>query len=184
VAQQELLRLSWRIACSDLVHKVAQFEKGESDASDDSKETIDISSLKVVDDNGIVSLKAGPLDLESFHGEFMGAYFKFCPDIKKKFPQEHILVARMIQSAITRLVKGKDDLKKLTSTFANSHRHYDLTKEHFDGFGMALVQTIQKRLGKLGTIQLIQIWKKVTSRLTDELHAAYSKAHGRLATAG
>jgi len=133
VAQQELLRLSWRIACSDLVHKVAQFEKGESDASDDSKETIDISSLKVVDDNGIVSLKAGPLDLESFHGEFMGAYFKFCPDIKKKFPQEHILVARMIQSAITRLVKGKDDLKKLTSTFANSHRHYDLTKEHFDG---------------------------------------------------
>jgi len=93
-------------------------------------------------------------------------------------------VARMIQSAITRLVKGKDDLKKLTSSFANSHRHYKLTKEHFDGFGMALVQTIQKRLGKLGTIQLIQIWKKVTSRLTDELHAAYSKAHGRLAIAG
>mmetsp|Transcript_2585 Transcript_2585/g.5896 ORF Transcript_2585/g.5896 Transcript_2585/m.5896 type:complete len:104 (-) Transcript_2585:314-625(-) len=91
----------------------------------------------------------------------MDQFFKYCPDLKNKFPSNYTLVSKMIQSFVSSAIEAKN-LGKLGVKFAKGHTKYTLTDDHFQGFASALVDTIQSRLGKFGTIELIKIWRATT----------------------
>jgi len=159
------------------MHKVA-VQDNESTQAGDSKSQVSAGSQSETKSKSRVSGTAKTMKsmstLESFHHEFMQTFFQFCPDIKAKFPNDFILVAKMIKSFISKLVKGTD-VKVMAKEFAKTHMKYNLKKEHFDGFGAALVKTIQNRLGRFGTIKLIGIWRRVVEELTSIMHTAYVK---------
>jgi len=46
------------------------------------------------------------------------------------------------------------------------------------GFAEALVDTIQVRLGKFGTIELIKIWREVTKEMIKVMRKELKKAQG------
>jgi len=81
----------------------------------------------------------------------------------------------MIQTFISNAIKTTD-VNKLGRSFAKGHLKYKLTDEHFQGFAMALVDVIQSRLGKFGTIELIKIWRKTTEGIIGAMQKEYLKA--------
>mmetsp|Transcript_21326 Transcript_21326/g.31739 ORF Transcript_21326/g.31739 Transcript_21326/m.31739 type:complete len:202 (+) Transcript_21326:68-673(+) len=189
VAQREVLRLSWRIACNDLVHKVAHMESKIERAGSASKSgsfnTLNEAKGKTLEESrnasGTLKPQTPRSNLQNFQYEFMQQFFRYCPDLKSQFPTDFILIAKMIKSFLSELVKGSaKDVKTMAKKFAKGHRKYDLTREHFDGFGSALVKTIQQRLGKFGTLQLIGIWKTVVANLMNELHFAHQAERKRM----
>mmetsp|Transcript_21681 Transcript_21681/g.40613 ORF Transcript_21681/g.40613 Transcript_21681/m.40613 type:complete len:90 (+) Transcript_21681:358-627(+) len=87
----------------------------------------------------------------------------------------------MIVSFVNSLMHGKD-FDAMVRRFAKSHAKYKLTLHHFLGFGSALVLTVQKRLGKLATIPLVQIWRKCMESLIEKMWKAYQRAAKKAGT--
>mmetsp|Transcript_22745 Transcript_22745/g.36532 ORF Transcript_22745/g.36532 Transcript_22745/m.36532 type:complete len:104 (-) Transcript_22745:195-506(-) len=74
---------------------------------------------------------------------------------------------------------GANAIPALARSFAKSHKKYELKQEHFEGFAEALVDTIQVRLGKFGTIELIKIWREVTQDMIKVMRKELKKAQGQ-----
>eukprot|EP00954_Amorphochlora_amoebiformis_P025948 1376229-Amorphochlora_amoeboformis.AAC.1 len=70
--QTELLRLSWRLACNDIVNR-AMVEDATMKRSDSKVSEKKSSKLEPVE---------ARTNLLNFHHEFMAQYFNLCPDIK------------------------------------------------------------------------------------------------------
>jgi len=111
-----------------------------------------------------LKLTNDPTMIKPFHEDFENSFFKYCPDLKSKFPSNYSLVSKMIQTFIGNAIEAKD-IQKLGRKYGKSHKKYNLKSEHFEGFSHALVDTIQSRLGKFGTIELIKIWRDVTDSI-------------------
>jgi len=173
MATSELLRLSWRIACENVIQN-AHHDESDSKTSISTPNATEKKKEKTHGANLTLEL-GGQTSFLKFHVEFMNAYFQFCPEIKDKFPKDFLLIAKMIKSFIVKLIEGKTSKDTLIQKFVKSHRAYKLKEEHFDGFGAALVQTVQRRLGRFGTIQIVNIWRTAVAGLTKDLQVAYNK---------
>mmetsp|Transcript_32848 Transcript_32848/g.45839 ORF Transcript_32848/g.45839 Transcript_32848/m.45839 type:complete len:85 (+) Transcript_32848:443-697(+) len=83
----------------------------------------------------------------------------------------------MIRQFVTNSINASA-IPILARSFAKSHKKYQLKQEHFEGFAEALVDTIQVRLGKFGTIELIKIWREVTKEMIKVMRKELKKAQG------
>eukprot|EP00465_Bigelowiella_longifila_P010946 CAMPEP_0185252946 /NCGR_PEP_ID=MMETSP1359-20130426/1877_1 /TAXON_ID=552665 /ORGANISM="Bigelowiella longifila, Strain CCMP242" /LENGTH=107 /DNA_ID=CAMNT_0027835227 /DNA_START=638 /DNA_END=961 /DNA_ORIENTATION=+ len=82
-------------------------------------------------------------------------------------------ISQMIERFVSEMIVAKN-VQKLAAKFAETHLQYDMKKAHFDGFAMALVETIKSRLDCYGTITLIQVWKEIITDVTTRMFKAYS----------
>mmetsp|Transcript_14595 Transcript_14595/g.20414 ORF Transcript_14595/g.20414 Transcript_14595/m.20414 type:complete len:182 (+) Transcript_14595:151-696(+) len=164
--KRELLKLSWNLVLTVQEQAKSQQEALE-EASRNSAESKDSKMSSV--------FNAGQNCIRPFHVDFMEQFLKYCPDLKTKFPSNYTLVSKMIQTFISNAIKTTD-VNKLGRSFAKGHLKYKLTDEHFQGFAMALVDVIQSRLGKFGTIELIKIWRKTTEGIIGAMQKEYLKA--------
>ncbi|GAB5356870.1 hypothetical protein AAMO2058_000325600 [Amorphochlora amoebiformis] len=157
--KRELLKLSWRLALTIQDQAVT---KKSSSALDEqkSKAAMTFRSDKMY---------------KPFHVDFEVQFFKYCPDLSKKFPTDFSLVSRMIQTFVTKAIESKS-VGELAKRFSKSHQKYRLKQEHFNGFSEALVDTLQVRLGKFGTIELIKIWREVTDALVSVMQREYNSS--------
>jgi len=114
----------------------AFFQSKNGDASSVATER-KLDQLKLTND---------PTMIKPFHEDFENSFFKYCPDLKSKFPSNYSLVSKMIQTFIGNAIEAKD-IQKLGRKYGKSHKKYNLKSEHFEGFSHALVDTIQSRLG-------------------------------------
>eukprot|EP00467_Chlorarachnion_reptans_P009636 CAMPEP_0114496656 /NCGR_PEP_ID=MMETSP0109-20121206/5889_1 /TAXON_ID=29199 /ORGANISM="Chlorarachnion reptans, Strain CCCM449" /LENGTH=238 /DNA_ID=CAMNT_0001673949 /DNA_START=213 /DNA_END=929 /DNA_ORIENTATION=- len=108
-----------------------------------------------------------------FHEEFHENFMKYCPDLEGRFPENFRLISHMIRAFVGKIVKGAsaEDYKR----FAKSHSKYKLEKDHFNGFGEAVVMTVINRLGKFGTIQVANVWRTEISKMVEAMRKAYLK---------
>ncbi|GAB5369607.1 hypothetical protein AAMO2058_001419700 [Amorphochlora amoebiformis] len=168
--RKELLKLSWRLVLT------VQEQAASHQASRAQSHTSDLNATKADGKSALsISLVAGKEGIKPFHEDFEASFFKYCPDLKTKFPSNYSLVSKMIQSFISNAIECKD-ISKLARNFGKSHKQHQLTNEHFEGFASALVDTIQSRLGKFGTIELVKIWREVTVGLVKAMQKEYKKA--------
>ncbi|GAB5367026.1 hypothetical protein AAMO2058_001194700 [Amorphochlora amoebiformis] len=158
--RKELLKLSWRVVLTiqDGAEKVSQ---NPSVVSLDGKRQTD--NMSIHSEHG---------SLNPFHEDFGTQFFKYCPDLKNKFPTDYSLVSKMITTFISNAIDAKD-IGPLARRFGRTHVKHDLSKEHFEGFSQALVDTLQHRLGKFGTIELVKIWREVTSKIVKAMEKEY-----------
>eukprot|EP00469_Lotharella_globosa_P018410 CAMPEP_0167813798 /NCGR_PEP_ID=MMETSP0112_2-20121227/2055_1 /TAXON_ID=91324 /ORGANISM="Lotharella globosa, Strain CCCM811" /LENGTH=178 /DNA_ID=CAMNT_0007712923 /DNA_START=67 /DNA_END=600 /DNA_ORIENTATION=- len=161
-AQQELLRLSWRLASNNY----GQSENGSDEENKLSMTPTLRPSLSLRARSPSTKTDLENSDLRRFHEEFVDQFLTYCPDLKHSYPIGYLIIAKMIISFISSMVNDKK-MDQMLARFARSHAKYDLDQNHFNGFGHALVLTIQKRLGKLATVGLIQIWSKVMQNLVN-----------------
>eukprot|EP00470_Lotharella_oceanica_P015227 CAMPEP_0170183718 /NCGR_PEP_ID=MMETSP0040_2-20121228/31492_1 /TAXON_ID=641309 /ORGANISM="Lotharella oceanica, Strain CCMP622" /LENGTH=178 /DNA_ID=CAMNT_0010429541 /DNA_START=20 /DNA_END=553 /DNA_ORIENTATION=+ len=163
-AQQELLRISWRLACNSY----GGAESQRSLVGDDEKMLVGTPTLKPsslrTQSSTSMKTEMEDSDLRKFHEEFVDQFLTYCPDLKHAYPIGYLIIAKMIISFISSMVNEKQ-MEPMIARFARSHVKYDLDQNHFNGFGHALVLTIQKRLGKIATVGLVQIWSKVMRNL-------------------
>mmetsp|Transcript_22367 Transcript_22367/g.31323 ORF Transcript_22367/g.31323 Transcript_22367/m.31323 type:complete len:183 (+) Transcript_22367:93-641(+) len=166
--KREVLKLSWRLVLT--VQEQAASEQASKDAS-----RISAASQQTGITQDSKFLDQGQKVIRPFHEDFMTQFFKYCPDLKTQFPSNYTLVSKMIQSFVSNAVEAKD-ITSLSRKFAKGHTKYKLTDDHFQGFSGALVDTIQSRLGKFGTIELIKIWRMTTDAIVAAMHKEYLKA--------
>mmetsp|Transcript_17396 Transcript_17396/g.26094 ORF Transcript_17396/g.26094 Transcript_17396/m.26094 type:complete len:182 (+) Transcript_17396:269-814(+) len=167
--KRELLKLSWRVVLT-IQQDADEASKSQSASVASGVTPLDGKSVKSS------SLKSDHV-VQPFHVDFMSQFFKYCPDLAKKFPSDYNLVSKMIQSFISTAINS--DAKKfqsLANRFGKTHTKYNLQKEHFEGFAEALCDTIQSRLGKFGTIELVRIWRTVTETIVKDMQKAYAVA--------
>jgi len=169
--KKELLKLSWRLVLT------VQEQAASEIASKDLSRVSDVSQN--TEAKAEAKFKVPGQDvIRPFHEDFMEQFFKYCPDLKSKFPSNYTLVSKMIQSFVSNAIVGSD-LHRLYRKYGKSHIKYDLTADHFQGFSGALVDTIQSRLGKFGTIELIRIWRLTTDAIVKGMEKEYLKAKKR-----
>ncbi|GAB5370342.1 hypothetical protein AAMO2058_001484300 [Amorphochlora amoebiformis] len=161
--KKELLKLSWRVVLTvqNQANKDSKDPSFASSASAEEKRKTDDVSIKT------------DKHIQPFHEDFEAQFIKYCPDVAKKFPTDFALVSKMIQTFISNAIDSKE-IGPLAKRFAKSHKKYKLEHEHFDGFAQALVDTLQTRLGKFGTIELIKIWREVTNNLVSHMEKVYN----------
>eukprot|EP00471_Norrisiella_sphaerica_P003905 CAMPEP_0184482488 /NCGR_PEP_ID=MMETSP0113_2-20130426/4049_1 /TAXON_ID=91329 /ORGANISM="Norrisiella sphaerica, Strain BC52" /LENGTH=182 /DNA_ID=CAMNT_0026862245 /DNA_START=37 /DNA_END=585 /DNA_ORIENTATION=- len=160
----QVLKLSWRMT-----------QAIEKKAREDSRENSRTSSQ--VDEETRKNLLAQQESLAPFHEDFGESFFNYCPELKHQFPKNYVLVAKMIQTFIAKAIEAeKKEVLSLSRGFAKSHAKYKLNDSHFEGFGEALVDTIQKRLGKFGSIELIKIWREEIGMISKVMNKEYKKA--------
>mmetsp|Transcript_10989 Transcript_10989/g.15287 ORF Transcript_10989/g.15287 Transcript_10989/m.15287 type:complete len:252 (+) Transcript_10989:162-917(+) len=111
-------------------------------------------------------------DLRNFNKEFEKQFLTYCPDLKHRYPVGYLIISKMIISFIASIVDG-DKTDQMIERFARAHVRYCLKKQHFEGFGMAIVMTVQARLGKLATIPVTKIWAEVMMRMVRKMWKAY-----------
>mmetsp|Transcript_21889 Transcript_21889/g.35409 ORF Transcript_21889/g.35409 Transcript_21889/m.35409 type:complete len:176 (-) Transcript_21889:610-1137(-) len=86
---------------------------------------------------------------QSFDIEFVGNYFKECPDLRNRFAKEILIVAKMITGFIKGIIFNKvcivsyiinpdrnifqSKVDAMISRFVKSHARYALEKKHFEG---------------------------------------------------
>uniref|UniRef100_A0A7S4DF57 Uncharacterized protein n=1 Tax=Lotharella globosa TaxID=91324 RepID=A0A7S4DF57_9EUKA len=109
--RKELLKLSWRLVLT--VQEQAKSAQESNEASrhsalrDDGKSEISRQDTNLMPATVIV---------RPFHEDFMTQFFKYCPDLKTKFPSDTTLVSKMIQSfisnAIGTLTCGQKELQQ------------------------------------------------------------------------
>eukprot|EP00467_Chlorarachnion_reptans_P017132 CAMPEP_0114523286 /NCGR_PEP_ID=MMETSP0109-20121206/21210_1 /TAXON_ID=29199 /ORGANISM="Chlorarachnion reptans, Strain CCCM449" /LENGTH=184 /DNA_ID=CAMNT_0001704591 /DNA_START=44 /DNA_END=598 /DNA_ORIENTATION=+ len=168
--KRELLKLSWRLVLTVQEQAAAKTTDKSSHSGDVQKD----------DDKSAHSGRStdinfqGTLSVRPFHEDFEEQFFKYCPDLKTQFPSNYAMVSKMIARFIGTAIDAKDH-SKMAKTFAKGHRKYKLNRSHFEGFASALVDTLQDRLGKFGTIELIKIWREVTLGLINRLEKEYNK---------
>mmetsp|Transcript_677 Transcript_677/g.1058 ORF Transcript_677/g.1058 Transcript_677/m.1058 type:complete len:177 (+) Transcript_677:117-647(+) len=157
--KRELLKLSW-----NLVLTVQEQAKSAQDSAEASRNSAATADSKATGQTAASFFVPGQNCIRPFHEDFMSSFLKYCPDLKTKFPSNYTLVSKMIQTFISNAI-STSDINKLGRSFAKSHVKHKLTDDHFQGFSCALVDTIQSRLGKFGTIELIKIWRATTDAI-------------------
>eukprot|EP00469_Lotharella_globosa_P016964 CAMPEP_0167818576 /NCGR_PEP_ID=MMETSP0112_2-20121227/4882_1 /TAXON_ID=91324 /ORGANISM="Lotharella globosa, Strain CCCM811" /LENGTH=205 /DNA_ID=CAMNT_0007718577 /DNA_START=113 /DNA_END=731 /DNA_ORIENTATION=- len=191
--KKQLLKLSWRLVLT------VQEQAASAQNSQALSKNGDASSVATERKLDQLKLTNDPTMIKPFHEDFENSFFKYCPDLKSKFPSNYSLVSKMIpraqycpdlkskfpsnyslvskmiQTFIGNAIEAKD-IQKLGRKYGKSHKKYNLKSEHFEGFSHALVDTIQSRLGKFGTIELIKIWRDVTDSIVKVLEKEYMKA--------
>uniref|UniRef100_A0A6U2X9W3 Globin domain-containing protein n=1 Tax=Lotharella globosa TaxID=91324 RepID=A0A6U2X9W3_9EUKA len=176
--KKQLLKLSWRLVLT----VQEQADMGSKHVSRETSRTSMNQTFTIAKRGESMDMKSttsflsgrAPEQIRPFHESFMESFFKYCPDLKSKFPSNYSLVSRMIQTFISNSIETKD-VSKLAKSFAKSHQKHNLKSEHFQGFSEALSDTIQSRLGKFGTIELVKIWRDVTNTIVKALEKEYFK---------
>jgi len=113
-----------------------------------------------------------------FQDTFQMYLFRFCPDLKAKFPKNFRLIVAMIKSFVEKVIKGQAE--EAYAAFAKTHIKYNLTKDHFNGFAESIVKTVVTRMGEMGNINIAKIWREETTAAVELFHSAYSKRQSKL----
>uniref|UniRef100_A0A7S2X9Q7 Globin family profile domain-containing protein n=1 Tax=Lotharella oceanica TaxID=641309 RepID=A0A7S2X9Q7_9EUKA len=210
--KQELLRLSWRMILA--VEEEAERQQDEStrmmsmtveseidkskawegkygvieeDKPFDDEDEDEIVEKADQQESAIAAQFGDLLDLKPFHEDFGDNFFEYCPDLQGQFPTNYQLVTKMIKKFIGKVIEGKD-LDRLARHYGRTHWKYDLKDSHFAGFAEALTDTINLRLGRYGTIEIMKIWREeayAIVKLLQEQQKAYKKKRmGAMAAAG
>eukprot|EP00471_Norrisiella_sphaerica_P011601 CAMPEP_0184504276 /NCGR_PEP_ID=MMETSP0113_2-20130426/52302_1 /TAXON_ID=91329 /ORGANISM="Norrisiella sphaerica, Strain BC52" /LENGTH=190 /DNA_ID=CAMNT_0026893905 /DNA_START=237 /DNA_END=806 /DNA_ORIENTATION=+ len=177
-ATEELIRMSWRLACNTY-----SVSRRSTDSKSSFKSSVNLTSSPInAHSRDVACDKASPKvlrfstkddiveesDLRAFHEEFVAQFLTYCPDIKHTYPMGYLIIAKMIISFISCMV-DREKLDPMIKRFVNSHLQYDLRRRHFDGFGHAIVMTVHNRLGPLATVSLLKIWARAMGQLVDKM---------------
>mmetsp|Transcript_2719 Transcript_2719/g.5382 ORF Transcript_2719/g.5382 Transcript_2719/m.5382 type:complete len:240 (-) Transcript_2719:171-890(-) len=213
LCKQELLRLSWRMI--QAVEEEAERRQDESTRLQTSMMESDMEKSKsawegkyqVIEEDkpiedededeyeekadqqeaAIAAQFGDLLDLKPFHEDFGDYFFEYCPDLKGQFPTNYQLVTKMIKKFIGKVIEGKN-LDRLARHYGRTHWKYDLHDRHFHGFAEALTDTINLRLGRFGTIEIMKIWREeaynIVKMLQDQQLAYKKKRMGAMNAAG
>eukprot|EP00466_Bigelowiella_natans_P010216 jgi/Bigna1/130643/aug1.12_g5351 len=93
---------------------------------------------------------------QSFDIEFVGNYFKECPDLRNRFAKEILIVAKMITGFIKGIIFNKSKVDAMISRFVKSHARYALEKKHFEG------------VCAIGSFKDRKIWITKDTRIMDQ----------------
>mmetsp|Transcript_11814 Transcript_11814/g.16345 ORF Transcript_11814/g.16345 Transcript_11814/m.16345 type:complete len:202 (-) Transcript_11814:660-1265(-) len=182
--QLELIQLTWKLAFDRDFHSMLNPPQSiySNDINSNIKAVQSVSTLddtaeatsrvydstKGCDENKSEKLKnyqQYAASFQSFDIEFVGNYFKECPDLRNRFAKEILIVAKMITGFIKGIIFNKSKVDAMISRFVKSHARYALEKKHFQGFTKAIVTTVVSRLGRFGSPKIQELWTKVSTVL-------------------
>mmetsp|Transcript_18758 Transcript_18758/g.26148 ORF Transcript_18758/g.26148 Transcript_18758/m.26148 type:complete len:203 (+) Transcript_18758:45-653(+) len=166
IAKRELLKLSWRIVLC--VQRKSTSTRNSTRASHAS--TLSVGGVDQDYDFVTEAIVRGQKCFKPFNKDFQNLFFQYCPDLSEKFPKDSLMVSKFIQTFISDVVEGRKN-DKLTEMFVA--QKFQLKQAHFEGFAQALVDCVQERLGKYGTIELIRVWEKVAKSMASKLYKDY-----------